>query len=251
MTGYEGNKTLTPLIAGKTIFQGERPLLVEALSNLPAGKKVVVVNYRKEDVIKSTEGMGVEYVTQPVTNGTGGALLAAQDFIRNVTEEYVIITMGDVPLVRASTYGRLLEGLGRKAMAVLGFSPADPARYGALETEGDRVARITEWEFWKNYPPERKAGLTVFNAGIYAVVRTTLAAYLEKLKKSPHVVEKHRDGRMEKVEEFFITDLVEFMSRDGLHVGFVLAEDEYEVMGVDTPEALMKAQAIYGQGTGG
>jgi len=48
------------------------------------------------------------------------------------------------------------------------------------------------------------------------------------------------------VKEYFITDLVEYMHEDGLSTGYILAEDEGEVMGVDDPDALKRVQAIYG-----
>lgn len=47
------------------------------------------------------------------------------------------------------------------------------------------------------------------------------------------------------VEEFFITDLVELMKDNGLKVGFALAEDENEVMGVDDLPSLLTAQEIF------
>ena len=47
------------------------------------------------------------------------------------------------------------------------------------------------------------------------------------------------------VEEYFITDLVELLNNDGLKVGFTLAEQEHEVMGIDTHEDLVAAQGIF------
>jgi len=38
------------------------------------------------------------------------------------------------------------------------------------------------------------------------------------------------------------------MHDDGLSVGYILAEDEEEVMGVDDLAALTRAQEIYGSG---
>ncbi len=245
MTGYDGNKTLLPLLPGADRFTGTQPLLIEVLDNLPPGPKAIVVNHRREDVLAATRGRGLVYVDQPVTNGTGGALLAARSFLERNDERRVIVTMGDVPLVRRDTYAGLLAAVPDRGMAVLGFSPRDAARYGALETEGDRVARITEWKYWNDYPPERKASLTLFNAGIYAADLPTLLSYMDVLHAHPHRVEKERDGRLVAIEEYFITDLVEFMNRDGLDVTFVRAESEEEVMGVDTPEVLARAQQVY------
>ena len=245
MSGFDGNKTLLPLIPGDSIFQGDRPLLIEVLENLPPGPKAVVVNFHKEEVLDATAGMNLVYIDQPVTNGTGGALLAAREFLEKIDAERVIVTMGDVPLVKKTTYERLLKQVADEDMVVLGFSPRDRGRYGALETRGRSVIKITEWQYWKDYPEARREELRLFNAGIYAAKTAVLRIYLKKLEENPHVVTKNRDGRMVEIEEFFITDLIEFLNRDGLPVGFVEAEDEREVMGVDTPDALKCAQRIY------
>ncbi|MBI4774876.1 MAG: NTP transferase domain-containing protein [Deltaproteobacteria bacterium] len=245
MTGYEGNKTLLPLKAEASSYVGSRPFLHEILDNLPEGSKAVVVNYRKEDVVSATRSYDPAYVEQPVTDGTGGALLAARWFLRQVPEDKVIVTMGDVPLIRRETFRSLLECANRQAFAVLGFKPRDKAQYGVLEMESDRVVRITEWRYWKEYAPERRAQLRVFNAGIYAGDRAAILRFLEDLEARPHLVEKRRGGRTVSVKEYFITDLVELMTSAGVAVGCHICEDETEVMGVDDPDALEMVQREY------
>jgi bifunctional N-acetylglucosamine-1-phosphate-uridyltransferase/glucosamine-1-phosphate-acetyltransferase GlmU-like protein len=47
------------------------------------------------------------------------------------------------------------------------------------------------------------------------------------------------------VEEFFITDLVQYMADDGRRIDFEVVSDEKEVMGVDDRQALVEAQAIF------
>jgi len=245
MKGYKGNKTLLPLIPKERLYEGLRPMLLAVLDNLPPGPKGIVVNYRADDVIKATSSLNVTYIHQPVTNGTGGALIAAQDFIKTVQAEMVIVTMGDVPLIRSVTYQNLLAKLQNNAVVVVGFMPQDKAQYGVLEIEAEKVKKITEWKYWKEYPVEIKQKLSVFNSGIYGFKRKTLIKYIELLKKSPHTVEKEQDGRKVMLEEFFITDLVELIANDGLDIGYIVISNEKEVMGVDTDSALMEAQACY------
>jgi bifunctional UDP-N-acetylglucosamine pyrophosphorylase / glucosamine-1-phosphate N-acetyltransferase len=245
MSGFDGNKTLLPLIPETDLFTGKRPMLIEVIGNLPPGPKAVVVHHCKEEVFEATCGLNVSYLEQRLTNGTGGAILAAQDFLARSVEPHVIITMGDVPLIKRSTYLQLLESLDGNSMMVLGFSPREQAQYGVLEITGDCVTKITEWKYWKEYPEDRQKSLRVFNVGIYAVDRATLLPYLHKLQEVPHLVVKERNSHMTMVEEFFITDLVELMHGDGLHIGFFLAENEEEVMGVDNPQSLREVQWIY------
>ncbi len=247
MTGYTGNKTLLPLIPGKSLFEGKRPLIHEVLENLPPGPKGIVVNHRAEDVIKATQGPGIEYILQPETNGTGGALLAARQFLEKAGAEQVIITMGDVPLIQPATYLMLLEKLSGCNMSLLAFSPKDPARYGMLEMEEGRVLGIVEWKYWSNpveFPPQRRDKLKYCNAGVYAVGRGTLLRYMGKLENRPHEVVKMREGRETTIKEYFLTDIAEMMNADGLFVGMVQTREE-EVTGVDTPESLVHVQKMH------
>jgi len=245
MKDFSGNKTLLPLIPGPNPFEGEYPIIFEIIGNLPRGPKALVIHHRKDEVIKVTRDLGVFYYDQSVLNGTGGALIAAQVFLEQTDQEYFIITMGDIPFVKGTTYRNVITQLRDQDLVVLGFKPMDRAQYGILEIENGKVKRITEWRYWRKYPLERQSHFEVCNSGIYAARRSTLLKYLKKLKQRPHQVEKERDGRMMVVEEYFITDLVELMNNDGVTVGFIVVDEEKEVMGIDTVEDLALAQSIF------
>ena len=245
MKDFAGNKTLLPLEAGTSRTEGDEPILIRILKRLPPGPKAVVVNYKKEDIHDATRTLDLVYCEQPSLNGTGGALLAAKDFIKDVDRERLIITMGDVPFVKAATYRRLLARLDDDPLVVLGFRPADKKQYGALDVDGPNVKRIVEWKYWKDYPAVKQAQLDICNSGIYAARRGDLVRYLDVLAGRPHVVLKVRKGEMVEIQEFFITDLVEFMREDDLRIWYVIAEEEDEVMGVDDPASLRKAQELY------
>ena len=245
MKDYDGNKTLLPLQAETSRTEGVEPILIHILRRLPPGPKAVVVNHKKEDIIEATRALDLLYYDQPLLNGTGGALLAAKEFIKDVNRERIIITMGDVPFVKPETYGPLLTRLDEHPLVVLGFRPADKKQYGALDVDGPNVKRIVEWKYWNDYPAEKQAQLDICNSGIYAARKADLVRYLDVLAGRPHVVLKERNGEMVEIQEFFITDLVEFMREDDLRIGYVIAEDEGEVMGVDVPASLRKAQELY------
>lgn len=245
MKGFSGNKTLLPLIPESDPFRGRHLIIVEIIGNLPPGPKTLVVHHRREEVIGVTRDLGVSYCEQPVPNGTGGALIAAKNFLEGIDQDYLIITMGDVPFVKRTTYESLISSLDDRDLVVLGFKPMDRAQYGLLEIEGDEVKRITEWRYWREYPLERQDRFEVFNAGIYGARRQSLLCYIGELEKRPHMVQKERGGRMMAAEEYFITDLVELMANNGLTVGFTVTEEEQEVMGIDTIEDLMLAQRIF------
>jgi bifunctional UDP-N-acetylglucosamine pyrophosphorylase/glucosamine-1-phosphate N-acetyltransferase len=245
MKGYAGNKTLLPLEPGETVFKGHRPIITHLMDNLPPGPKALVVNHGKDQVIAATAATGAHYCEQPVLNGTGGALLAAGNFIASQPAALVIITMGDVPFVRRSTYETLVSGLADHDLMILGFSPADKKQYGVLEIEAGRVRKITEWKYWKDYPAVRQSTLKICNSGIYAARKSALVHYLPILASRPQIVHKEVDGKVTAIEEFFFTDLIEYMVQDGKPVGFHVVVDESETMGIDDVAALEKAQAIY------
>ena len=245
MAGYTGNKTLLPLTPEGSVFMGQDPILVHIIDQLPSGPKAIVVNHCQNDVRRATRHLGVTYLEQPVLNGTGGAILAARPFLDAIDCDHCIITMGDVPFIRPSTYARLVEGLQDRAMVVLGFKPVDKKQYGVLEIASDRVECITEWKYWKDYPAARQAELTICNSGIYAARREALQRYLPILASRPQIVQKEINGCLTPIEEFFLTDLIEFMVADDLPMGFIVGADETEAMGIDDQAALENAQRLF------
>jgi bifunctional UDP-N-acetylglucosamine pyrophosphorylase/glucosamine-1-phosphate N-acetyltransferase len=245
MKGYAGNKTLLPLAPGSSIFSGTRPIVVHLMESLPAGPRALIVNHCQDEVRSVTRNTGATYCEQPVLNGTGGAILAAEDFVAEQLAPRVIITMGDVPFVKPSTYAKLVEGLDSHDLMILGFTPKDKKQYGLLEIDNGRVRKITEWKFWKDYSRQRQDELNVCNSGIYAARKDALLHYLPILASRPQIVQKEVDGNMTDIEEFFFTDLIEAMVEDGKRVGFHVTDDELETMGIDDADALEKAQAIY------
>lgn len=245
MKGYEGNKTLLPLKPGNSVFEGNHLILHHLIANLPEGPKAIIVQHCKEDIIAATDHLDITYWEQPVLNGTGGALLASQPFIETQSCSKLIITMGDVPFVQKATYLGLVQQLETFDLVILGFCPDDKKQYGVLETHENLVRKITEWKYWKDYSEEKQAALAICNSGIYAAKKNILKNYLPVMASRPQIVYKEINGVTTPVEEFFITDLVEYLVDDGKSVGYILAEDENETMGIDDHDALFKAQAMF------
>ena len=245
MQDYSGNKTLLPLTPGESPYEGRHPILLHIVESLPGGSKCVIVNHKKEDVIQSTRGLDVAHFEQPALNGTGGALLAARRFIETSEGDNIIVTMGDVPFVSGKTFSGMVDQLNTHRLIILGFIPRDKKQYGILEIDGNKVNRIVEWKYWCTWPKEQKDRHPICNAGIYAFKKNDLIRYLPTLASRPQKIRKVIDGKEKEMEEFFITDIVEFMVEDGLSVGYVVTENEIEAMGIDDLAALEKAQEYY------
>ena len=245
MKDYGGNKALLPLVPAASPFSGSRPILRHIIDNLPPGPKAVVVNHRQADIRKATRHLGISYCEQPVLNGTGGALLAARSFLESLACETLVITMGDVPFVAPGTYLSLLRALEIHDLVVLGFTPEDKKQYGVLEIQGNQVRRIVEWKYWKDFTEKNQRTLPVCNSGIYAAKKESLLHSLGVLASKPHMVQKEVNGVVRDLEEFFITDLVEYLPREGYSTGYIVSDDENEVMGIDDLSALLRAQELY------
>jgi bifunctional UDP-N-acetylglucosamine pyrophosphorylase/glucosamine-1-phosphate N-acetyltransferase len=245
MKNFDGSKALLPMVPGSSPFEGNQPILLHILKNLPSGPKAIVIHHKKQQVIEATRSLGVTYCEQPQLDGTGGALLAARGFLEAQRQGQVIITMGDVPFVTNSSYLKLLQGLQECSLMVLAFRPADKRQYGVLEMDGTNVLKIIEWTYWKTLSRRRQRELNLCNAGIYAARKMDLLHHLPELRKRPHPVTKERDGDVVELKEYFITDLVELMTQGRHKVGCVIAEGENEVMGIDDLPSLLKAQETF------
>ncbi len=249
MKEFDGNKTLLPLISEESPYKGRHPILLQILNSLPDGPKALVVNYQKEAVMEATRDFYPTYCEQPELNGTGGGLLSARSFLERQDCDQLIVTMGDVPFVKEATYRSLVKGLSDNSLMVLGFRPESKKQYGVMEIEGPRVSKIIEWKYWREYPEDKQQAFQVCNSGIYAGKKEDILRYLLVLASRPHKVQKEINGKLREVKEYFITDIVEYMHNDGLPVGFVISENEDEVMGVDDLPALIKAQKIFKERT--
>lgn len=245
MKDYGGNKALLPLIPKAGPFTGRRPFIVEILSNLPEGQKGVVVHHHKEDVINCLKEERVEFIYQPELNGTGGALLCAKEFLERTEEQNVIVTMGDVPLVRKKTFLSLLKGLNSFDVMALGFIPENKKQFGIFITETDRLIDIVEWKYWKDWGYDQIQRHKICNAGIYSFKKHVILKLLPELQNSPHEVIKEIEGRLISFKEYFITDIIKIANSKNYKVGYTLATNPDEVMGVDDLEALKKIQKLY------
>src|SRR5271169_1807790 len=109
--------------------------------------------------------------------GTAHAVLAAREAIARGADD-LLIAFGDTPLISGATFERLRAPLEKGAtLAVLGFRAADPAGYGRLLVEGDRLVAIREHA--DASPAERAVELC--NAGVIAFDGHKALEIIEKI----------------------------------------------------------------------
>jgi bifunctional UDP-N-acetylglucosamine pyrophosphorylase/glucosamine-1-phosphate N-acetyltransferase len=138
----------------------------------------------------------------------------------------VLVLPGDVPQLSSLSAGRLLKEhvAGDRACTFFGFRPDDPAGYGRV-IERDGLVRVVE----ERDATEEEKKIPVANSGVYVFRVPDLLECLQGLGK------ENAQG------EYYLTDVVESLSRTKAGVKMVLIDDADEVAGVNDPVQLAQA----------
>ncbi len=136
------HKVLHP-IAGKPMLEH----LLDSFGELEPERMVVVVGDRREQVDAALSGRDVATALQDPQYGTAHAALQAREALSGFSGN-ILVTFGDVPMVRADTVRGLVSALDAGAkVAVLGFRPEDPLAYGRIIASDDGiVSKMVEFK---------------------------------------------------------------------------------------------------------
>jgi bifunctional UDP-N-acetylglucosamine pyrophosphorylase/glucosamine-1-phosphate N-acetyltransferase len=205
--------------------------VLQAVRALEPGKVVAVVGPDMEAVAKEARSVvpGVQIAIQQDRKGTAHAVSMAGQALSGF-KGTVLVLYGDVPLITASSLGRLAELVGPgQPMAVLGFVAADPKGYGRLLTgPADQVTAIREE---LDATPEERL-INLCNSGIIAISAERLWALL------PQIGNRNAKG------EYYLTDLVGLVAAAGERCGLAIC-DESEVAGVNDRAQLAAIEAAF------
>ncbi|HEX7196203.1 MAG TPA: bifunctional UDP-N-acetylglucosamine diphosphorylase/glucosamine-1-phosphate N-acetyltransferase GlmU [Candidatus Limnocylindria bacterium] len=174
---------------------------------------------------------GTETVVQPEADGTGGALRAALDLIRDA--ETVVVLSGDHPLISAQTIADLLatHASAGAAATVMTAVLEDPGSYGRVVRDGGGdLARIVEAKAPGDATPEELA-IQEVNAGTYAFAAAPLAEALERI------------GNDNAQGEYYLGDVLPLLREAGGRVAIHAAPDTTVMLGVNTRVELAEAEA--------
>ncbi|HZQ74305.1 MAG TPA: bifunctional UDP-N-acetylglucosamine diphosphorylase/glucosamine-1-phosphate N-acetyltransferase GlmU [Burkholderiales bacterium] len=200
-----------------------RPLLGHVLDTARAlgAKGIHVVHgHGAEQVRSAFPDPDIDWVLQSEQLGTGHAVLQALP--RVAADSEVLVLYGDVPLVRATTLRRLLDG-ARGGLALLTTELAQPDGYGRIvRDKAGRVVRIVE----QKDASAAELALREINAGFFALPARRLSAWLAELKN---------DNAQ---KEYYLTDIVALAVAQGVAVNAISAEDHWEVAGVNSRQEL-------------
>jgi UDP-N-acetylglucosamine diphosphorylase/glucosamine-1-phosphate N-acetyltransferase len=208
-----------------------KPMLtysVDAARALKMEKIAVIIGHQAGLVREAFKDEGLIFVEQREQLGTGHAVLQARDVFRSY-DGTILILCGDVPMLSHSTIRALLEVhiLEKSVVTVLTTLLDDPSGYGRVIKEGDKgeISRIVEEK--DASPAEKK--IREINTGIYCVESNFLFRAVDDI------------GNENIQKEYYLTDIVGIAWKKGFKTRSFITANSYEVMGINSPDDLMKA----------
>ncbi|MBC7137769.1 MAG: bifunctional UDP-N-acetylglucosamine diphosphorylase/glucosamine-1-phosphate N-acetyltransferase GlmU [Defluviimonas sp.] len=229
------------LAAGQgTRMNSDRPKVLHPLGGVPilwhvmaAGmaldpeEVIVVTGHGAEAVEAAARGYdaGVTCVRQHPQLGTGHAVAQAMPALAGFAGRALVL-YGDTPFLRPETLQAMLAVPAD--LVVLGFTPADPGRYGRLVAQGDRLERIVEWKD----AAEAERAIPLCNSGVLCADAGLLADLVAGL------------GNDNAAGEYYLTDAVAAARARGLDARVVTCP-EAETLGINTRAELARAEAAF------
>ncbi len=197
---------------------------IAAAQDLRPQRLAVVVRHQRDKVAAHVTAFdpSVTIVDQDDVPGTGRAVevgLLGLDESATV-EGTVVVTYGDVPLLRSETLKELIavHELDGNAVTVLTTNIADPGAYGRIvRNAAGEVTAIVEA---KDATDEQLA-ITEINSGIYAFDAAVLRDSLKQVTTDNSQGEK------------YITDVLEIARNAGHRTSALAIEDRWEVEGAN------------------
>lgn len=188
----------------------------------------LVLGYQADELKSEVARVGIRninYVVQPELLGTGNAVGFSRDAW---DQENILILNADVPLLTTDLIKDLLKQHNEKRATISFLSTyvMNPEGYGRVVEKDGKVQIFEERDC-----PDNLKDVNKINVGIYVVKRSFLQENIQRLEKN--VVSG----------EFYITDLIDIASKQGLLVQTVPAPFD-KVRGVNTLQELWAVEQI-------
>ncbi len=189
---------------------------------------VTVVGHKAEQV-KECLGADKKYALQDKQLGTGHAVMCAMPEISD--DGCVIVLSGDAPLITAETLKAAMEyhNANRLSATVITAILDNPYGYGRIirDEEGNVKSIVEE----KDATAVQRL-VTEVNSGLYCFDAGLLRAALADIKT------ENAQG------EYYLTDTIEILLKNGYNVGAYALENPEEIMGINDRIQLAQAQEI-------
>jgi len=220
----------------KVIFPlAEKPMIrrvCQTAINSGSTKNVIVVGYKKDEVIKSLNTFAdLEFVEQNEQLGTGHAVICCKEIFEYFTGD-IFILAGDVPLLKSDTL-RLLLNIHKDQKAsctVLTAVLEDAGKYGRIiRDEKDNFRRIVEYKD----ATDQEREIREFNTGIYCFRANDLFSALDKINCNNNQ------------REYYLTDTLEILLNEKKQISTVLLDDIKEASGVNSQRQLAELEDLF------
>ena len=206
-----------------------KPLLAHVLdtaANLSPASITVVIGHEAEQV-RQTITHPVQWAMQAEQLGTGHAVREGLEGIDD--DDTVLITYGDVPLTRESTFQALLDVCSGSSIGILTLVMEDPTGYGRILREGGAVVGVVE----QKDASTDQLGISEVNAGVVSVQGRSLKSLLGRI---------NNDNAQ---SEYYLTDIFELAVKDGLQLVAVHPTNAWEVDGVNSRSQLARLERLH------
>jgi bifunctional UDP-N-acetylglucosamine pyrophosphorylase/glucosamine-1-phosphate N-acetyltransferase len=202
---------------------------ISAASDLAPERLVVVVGHEREQVSAAAVEAAphADIVVQEQQSGTGHAVRMVIESLGAMTGT-VVVTYGDMPLLRGETLRQLLDTHhdAGNAVTVLTARGDFPGFGRIVRDAGGAFLRIVE----ERDATVAERAIDEFNSGCYAFSGALLADAVKRVTTD------------NSQQEEYLTDVVEILRADGHAVGTVGAADPAEIRGVNDRVQLAQAR---------
>jgi len=210
-----------------------RPMILHAVDRARAAgmdEVIIVVGYKKEQVMSALAGENIAFAVQHEQRGTGHAVMAAREHLEGFGGN-VVVLYGDMPLLGEATIRSLVErreASGAAAVA-LTIELDNPPDFGRIVRDAQgKVVRVVEVKDCT----EEELAIREVNVGAYCFDSAALVEALGELS------DDNAQG------EYYLTDVFETMVARGRATDTVVTPNLEEALGVNDPVALAFAEKL-------
>lgn len=220
-------KSQKPKVVHEVLYKPMINHVVDELKALGVDETIVIVGHEAKQVEAIVDDVTFVYQTEQL--GTGHAVLQAKDVLED-KDGMTLVLCGDAPLIRKETLQGIIEyhqAHGNKA-TVMSADCDTSTHYGRIIKENGQVKGIVEF---KDLLDSQK-DITEMNTGEYCFDNRALFEALSQVSN---------DNAQ---NEYYLTDVIGIMDRNGLKVDAYKIDDFNEVGGINDRVALAEATQI-------